>query len=80
MSRLKSFWKSAKSNMWGYTLLLIALLILWPVATWQGWTDSTAFVSHISIAAFVVAVVACIETTRIEVKDEVRDDESGVES
>jgi hypothetical protein len=70
--RLEAFWKSAKSNMWGYTLLLIVLIILWPVATVMGWMLSVAFVAHISMAAFIVAVIACIETSRVEVKQEER--------
>lgn len=72
--RLQEFWKSAKSNMWGYTLLLLVLLVLWPVATLLGWMMSVAFVAHISMAAFIVAVVACIETSRVEVKQEERED------
>jgi hypothetical protein len=74
-SRLVLFWHSARSNLWGYTLVLIALLILWPVATFMGWIYSVAFVSHVSMAAFIVAVVACIETSRVEVKQEEEIDE-----
>jgi hypothetical protein len=44
--------------------------VLWPVSTFMGWIYSVAFVSHISMAAFIVAVVACIETSRVEVKQE----------
>lgn len=67
--------------MWGYTSLLILLLILWPVATITGWITSVAFVSHISMAAFIVAVAACIETSRIEVKQESRESsEEGVDN
>lgn len=77
--RLKAFWASAKSNLFGYTLLLIVLLILWPVAAVMGWLTSVAFVAHISMAAFIVAVVACIETSRVEVKQE-RDDSKKEES
>lgn len=69
-ARLKAFWKSAKSNLWGYTLLLVVLLVLWPVAAFAGWLTSVVFVSHISMAAFIVAVVACIETSRVEVRQE----------
>lgn len=78
-ARLKAFWHSARSNLWGYTLLFIALVVLWPVATILGWIYSVAFVSHVSMAAFILAVVACIETSRVEVKqeDESNDEESG---
>lgn len=81
-ARLRAFWKSAKSNLYGYTALLIVLLVLWPVAAWLGWLSSTVFVSHISMAAFIVAVIACIETSRVEVKQEESDEaeEGTVES
>ncbi len=61
-------------------MILVALLVLWPVATLTGWITSVAFVSHISMAAFIVAVAACIETSRVEVKQEEEesgDDETG---
>lgn len=31
---------------------------IWAVATWLGWIDSVAFVSHISMLALVVSFVA----------------------
>ena len=40
--------------------LLIGSLVLWGVASWLGWLESVAFVSHISMAALVFTAISGI--------------------
>ncbi len=64
--RLRAFWL-------GVGLLTV---LLWPIATFAGWINSSAFISHISLAALVLAAFGAWQSTRVEV---IQDEDADVQ-
>lgn len=54
--------------------LVIFWILLWIVAAFTGWVKSVMFVSHLSLAALVLASAAAWQATRTEVKEDDKND------
>lgn len=54
--------------------LVVFWIILWIVAALAGWVKSVIFVSHLSLAALVLASAAAWQATRTEVKEDDKND------
>lgn len=59
---------------WKYFHLIgiILFLVLWGIAWIAGWIESVRFVSHVSMAALVLAELSAWQAARVERKEDER--------